>query len=156
MRTKEIPMKSIRNFAYAGLLAFTALNFAPSLASAQEEAHGTFTLTHDVRWQNAAVPAGEYRFSFNSEEFPRMLMLSKMSGDRTGFMLMVRDSEETKPSDASRLVLETSSAGSYVSAMELAEYGVTLHFSVPAPLTEKRIATTTTKAATTTIMASAR
>jgi hypothetical protein len=144
-------MKSIRNFAYASLLAFTALNFAPSLTSAQEEAHGSFILTHDVLWQNAAVPAGEYRFSFNSEEFPRMLMLSKLSGARTGFMLMVRDSEDAKPSDLSRLILEKTADGSYVSAMQLPECGVTLHFSVPTPVTERRMA----KAAKTTIMASA-
>jgi len=33
-------MTSIRNFAYATLLALTALNFAPRLASAQEPARG--------------------------------------------------------------------------------------------------------------------
>ena len=32
-------MSSIRKFVYAGLLAVTALSFAPNLASAQE-AHG--------------------------------------------------------------------------------------------------------------------
>jgi hypothetical protein len=145
-------MKTIRNFAYATLLVLTALNFAPSLASAQEEAHGTFKLTHDVLWQNAVVPAGEYKFSFNSEDFPKLLMLSKLTGARTGYMLTVHDSEEAKPSDTSRLVVETTAEGSYVSAMQLPEFGVTLHFSVPAPVTERRIA----KAAKTTIMASAR
>ena len=145
-------MKSIRNFAYASVLALTALNFAPSLASGQEAAHGTFTLTHDVRWQNAVVPAGDYQFSFNSEEFPRMLMLSKLSGSRSGFMLLVRDFEDAKPSDVSRLVMETTADGSYVSAMQLPESGITLHFGVPAPTPEKRIA----KVATTTTMASAR
>jgi hypothetical protein len=145
-------MKSIRNFAYASVLALTALNFAPSLASGQEAAHGTFTLSHDVRWQNAKVPAGEYQFSFNSEEFPRMLMLSKISGSRVGFMLLVRDFEDAKPSDTSRLLVETSADGSYVSAMQLPESGITLHFGVPAVAPEKRIA----KAATTATMASAR
>jgi hypothetical protein len=145
-------MKSIRNFAYASVLALTALNFAPSLASGQEAAHGTFTLTHDVRWQNAVVPAGDYQFSFNSEEFPRILMLSKLSGSRSGFMLLVRDFEDAKPSDVSRLVMETTADGSYVSAMQLPESGITLHFGVPTGAPEKRIA----KIATTTTMASAR
>lgn len=145
-------MKSIRKFAYATLLALTALNFTPSLASAQEEAHGTFTLAHDVRWQNAVVPAGDYRFSFNSEEFPRILMLSKLSGSRSGFMLLVRDFEDAKPSDVSRLVMETTADGSYVSAMQLPESGITLHFDIPAVAAEKRIA----RIATTTTMASAR
>ena len=55
-------MKSIRKFAYAAVLTLSALNFAPSLASAQDEG-GKFTLPHEVLWQNAVVPAGEYRFS---------------------------------------------------------------------------------------------
>ena len=54
-------MKSIRKFVYAAVLILSALNFSPSLASAQDAA-GTFTLTHEVRWQNAMVPAGKYRF----------------------------------------------------------------------------------------------
>ena len=66
-------MTSIRKFAYAALLAFTALNFAPSLASAQEPARGKFTLTHDVHWGNASVPAGDYRFSFDPDGASRML-----------------------------------------------------------------------------------
>jgi len=37
-------MKSIRNFAYATVLTLSTLNFAPSLASAQDAA-GSFTLT---------------------------------------------------------------------------------------------------------------
>ena len=64
---------------------------------------------------------------------------------------MVRDSEEAKPTDVSRLLVQTSTEGSYVSAMQLPEFGVTLQFSTPTA-TERRMA----KAVTTTIMASAR
>jgi hypothetical protein len=151
MRKKEIPMKSIRNYAYASLLALTALNVVPSPASAQEAAHGKFTLTHDVRWQNAVVPAGDYQFSYNEEAAPRLLMLNKLNGSRTGFMLLVRDSEDAKPTDLSRLILQTTADGTYVSAMQLPEFGVTLHFRVPSATAERRIA----KAVPTT-MASAR
>ena len=59
-------MTSIRKFAYATLLAFTTLNFAPSLASAQE-ARGKFTLTHDVYFGSIKVSAGEYEFSFDPD-----------------------------------------------------------------------------------------
>jgi hypothetical protein len=48
-------MKSIRRFVYAAALMLSALNFTPTLASAQD-ATGTFTLTHEVRWQNAIGP----------------------------------------------------------------------------------------------------
>jgi hypothetical protein len=138
-------MTSIRKFAYAALLAFTTLNLAPSLASAQETARGKFTLSHEVHWGNAKVPAGDYEFSYDPEGNARLLSLSKRNGDRTGYLLIVASTEEAKASDLSRLILETKSGGSYVSALQLPEFGMTLHFSVPSHATERQIA----KAATT-------
>jgi hypothetical protein len=125
-------MTTIRKFAYAALLAVTSLSFASSPASAQENARGNFTLTHDVRWQNAFVPAGEYRFSLDADGPASMLVLTKLSGARTGFMFMVHDSDEIKASsNLNRIVLENTADGSYVSAMQLPEFGVTLNFAAP-------------------------
>ena len=135
-------MTSLRRLVYAGLLVLTTLNFAPSMASAQEPAHGRFTLTHDVHWGSAKVPAGDYRFSFESNGISGVLMLSKLNGTRESYMLMVHDMEETKPSDLSQLVLNTTRDGSYVSFMQLPEFGMTLHFSVPSQASEKVIART--------------
>jgi hypothetical protein len=147
-----VSIATIRKFAYAALLAVTSLNFAPSLASAQENARGTFTLTHDVRWQKALVPAGEYRFSLDSDGPSSMLVLTKLSGARTGFLFMVHDTDEIKASsNLNRLVLESTAEGSYVSAMQLPEFGVTLNFAAPPKATEKQMA----KVGTTTL-ASAR
>jgi hypothetical protein len=137
---------SIRKFAYATLLAFTTLNFAPPLSSAQEPARGKFTLPHDVRWENAVVPAGDYQFDYQAAG-SGILRLSKLSGDRAGFMLLVRDTDETvtetRTHGASQLVLETDAGTSYVSAMELPAFGMTLHFAAPSHTgraTEKQIA----------------
>ena len=133
-------MKTIRKFAYAALLAATSLSFSSSPASAQENARGRFTLTHDVRWQNAMVPAGEYRFSLDSDGPASMLVLTKLSGARTGFMFMVHDSDEIKASsNLNRLVLESTAEGSYVSAMQLPEFGVKLNFAAP-KVPERQIA----------------
>jgi hypothetical protein len=137
-------MKNIRNCVYAAVLAASALSFTPSPASAQESAHGKFTLTHEVRWENAKLSAGDYTFSFDPDNGTRMLSLSKLSGARTGYMVLVPETEDSKPTDQSRLVLEATTDGSYVSAMQLPEFGMTLHFTVP-PHTEREIA----KAATT-------
>ena len=137
-------MTSIRKFASITLLALTSLNFAPTLASAEEPAHGKFTLSHDVHWQNVVVPAGDYRFSYGFDGFPRMLVLSKLSGARTGYMLLVPATEEAKPTDLSRLVLRTTPDGTYVTAMQLPESGMTLDFNVPLPTAEKQVATTGT------------
>jgi hypothetical protein len=123
-------MTSVRKFIYAGLLAISGLSFSPSPASAQEIARGRFTLAHNVHWQNAMVPAGEYRFSVEADGPSSVLMLSKLDGRRTGFLLVVHDTDEGA-AGPSRLVLQSTPGGSYVSAMQLPDFGVTLHFTVP-------------------------
>jgi hypothetical protein len=140
-------MTSIRNFAYATLLAFTALNFAPSPVSAQEPARGKFTLTHDVHFGSTKVSAGEYKFSFDPDATSRMLTLRKLSGTRAGYLLMVPSTEDAKSSDLNRLILESTPNGSYVSALQLPEFGMTLHFNVPSHVTERQIAKAATTAA---------
>jgi hypothetical protein len=124
-------MTTIRKFVYAALLGATAMSFAPSPVSAQEPAHGKFTLKHNVSWGNASVPAGDYEFSYDPYQSTPLLVLSKLSGTRAGFMLLVTNSEQSKPSDSNQLLLETVADGIYVSTMQLAECGMTLRFNVP-------------------------
>ena len=124
-------MKRIRTYIYAALLGITALNFAPSLAAAEAPAHGKFTLGHDVHWGSALVSAGEYEFSFDPNQTSRVLTLSKLDGNHARLMLLIVNSDDSKPSDSNQLVLETKADGSYVSAMQLADCGMTLHFIVP-------------------------
>lgn len=123
-------MTSIRRFAFASLLAVSTLTFLPSLAAAQSP-RGQFTLPHEVRWQNVVVPAGDYRFSMTPGGPIGVLSLTKVSGTPAGFLFMVRDTDEIKPVGASQLVLERTPDGSYVSAMQLPQFGVALHFAVP-------------------------
>lgn len=135
---QEILVTFIRKYVYAGLLALNALNFAPALVSAQE-VRGRFTLSHEVRWQNAVVPVGDYRFSYESNGIG-VLRLDKVSGGRAGFLFIVPDKLQAKPTDLSRLVLETTPAGSYVSALQLPDFGMTLLFNVPSAKAEKQMA----------------
>jgi hypothetical protein len=128
-------MKSIRKFAHAAVLTLSALNLAPNLASAQDAA-GAFTLTHEVHWQKAVVPAGEYRFTLGSEGPAEMLTLRKVSGNAAGFMLLVTDVEASKPSGPSQLLVVSKPSGRFVSTMLLPEFGMTLHFAVPAETPE--------------------
>lgn len=141
-------MKSIRRFIYAAVLTVSALNIAPSLASAQDAA-GNFTLTHEVRWQNAIVPAGKYRFTVGVSGPSELLTLRKVNGNGAGFMLLVTDSEVSQPSDLSQLVVVSRSGGSFVSTMQLPEFGMTLHFAVPNETREvaQSVATSTGSAA---------
>ena len=132
-------MTTIRKFAYAALLAFTTLNFAPSRVSAQEPAQGKFTLGHDVHWGKALVPAGDYGFSFDPAASPRILTLSKLNGPRAGFLIMVPITEDSNSSDMSLLLLRTTSDGSYVSMMQLPTFGMTLEFDVPSHIMARQI-----------------
>ena len=138
-------MTSIRKFAFAALLAATTFNFAPSLAKAEEPVRGKFTLTHDVRWGNAKVPAGDYVFSFHTDGVSPLLTLSKISGAPAGYMVLVPYTEDVSTPNASLLVLDSSPDGRYVSAMNLPEFGMTLRFNAPPHNPERQIA----KAATT-------
>ena len=135
---------TVRKYFYAALLALGTLNFLPARASAQQPVHGHFTLPHEVRWQSAIVPAGDYRFSIESDGFD-VLYLDKISGTPAGFMFLVHDKQVAKPPDLNRLLLQTTPTGSYVSALQLPEFGLTLSFRVPSAA-EKQIAKATAMA----------
>jgi|SRR5271156_496173 len=126
-------MKSIRKFAYAAVLILSALSFAPSLASAQDEG-GTFTLPHEVHWQNAIVPAGDYKFTLQPRGPSEMLNLRKISGAPASFMLVVNDIAAAAAQDSApaSLVINSTLGASYVSSMTLPQFEVTLHFTAPA------------------------
>src|SRR3954466_3541527 len=123
-------MTTIRKFLYAALLAATAMSFASASALAQE-AHGKFKLTHNVNWGSAAVPAGDYEFSYDPNQTSPVLIITKVNGARSGFMVLVPSAEVSNASASNQIVLETNGDGSYVSSMELASCGMTLRFSVP-------------------------
>src|ERR1700722_5955151 len=137
-------MKAIRKFGYASLLALSSLAFMSPLVSAQD-ARGGFTLMHNVRWQNVAVPAGEYKFSVELRGPSEMLTLRKVSGEGAGFMILVNDvGRAAFPAAAAlengKLTLVSQSGKRYVSAMELPAIGKTLHFAVPAETRELAMA----------------
>jgi len=124
-------MRSIHRFIYAAVLTLNALTFAARPASGQE-LHGGFTLSHEVHWQNYVVPAGDYRFTIEPKGANALLLLRKVSGSSTGFLILANSAESGKPTDLDRLVLVARPSGSYVSSMELPEFGETLRFVVPA------------------------
>ena len=141
-------MTSIRKYVYAVLLTVATLNVVSNLAFAQSPAHGKFTLTHEVHFGTAKVPPGEYAFSYDPSGVTPVLTLSKMSGPRAGFMVLVPFVADSKPSETSKLLLESTSKGKYVSAMQLPRSGITLHFEWPSRVAEKQVArTVTTEAA---------
>ena len=126
-------MKSIRNFVYAAVLTFSALNFAPSLASAQEEG-GSFTLAHEVHLAKCGgaggrVPIlpsthGTFRNAHPNQNLPANQRRSCCYAKDTDARIQFRASTARNPG--------RSSERAFVSAMDLPQFEVTLHFAVPA------------------------
>jgi hypothetical protein len=131
-------MTILRKFAITAVLSLGALSLTPSLASAQSP-NGSFTLTHEVHWQNAVVPAGTYRFSLESRGPSELLLVRSVSG-QGGFMFLVSDVASPKASSVDQLVLVSRAGKSFVRTLELPRYETVLQFTVPADNTDKEMA----------------
>jgi len=112
----------------------------PTLAAA-EDAHGSFTLTHEVHWQKCVLGPGEYTFSLTSGGASELLMVRGVNGTGTSAMMTVNDVEPPKPDEVSSMLTLVSRNGqSFVSTMALPEYDMTLHFAVPRENVSREIA----------------
>jgi hypothetical protein len=133
-------MRSICKFAYAAVLGMSMFSLQPTLAAA-EDAHGSFTLTHEVHWQECVLSPGDYSFSIKSEGPSELLMLRGINGTGTNAMMLVNDVESPKPDEVSAMLTLVSRNGqSFVSTMALPEYDMTLHFTVPRESESREIA----------------
>ena len=133
-------MRLICKFAYAAVLGMSMFSLQPTLAAA-EDAHGTFTLTHEVHWQKCVLSPGDYTFSIKSEGPSELLMLRGINGTGTNAMMLVNDVESPKPDEVSAMLTLVSRNGqSFVSTMALPEYDMTLHFTVPRESESREIA----------------
>jgi hypothetical protein len=61
-----------------------------------------------------------------------MLTLIKTTGKPASFMLFANETETLTSFEPSRLVIRSKFGKSYVSAMDLPQFEVTLHFAAPA------------------------
>lgn len=122
-------MSSIRKFLSAASLGLTLCAVQPTLAAA-EEAHGSFTLAHDVHWQKVVLRPGKYTFDVRSFGPSDILTVRRVDGSKEAVM-MVEMVDAPKANEASRLVLVSRSGQSFVSAMNLPAHDIALHFAVP-------------------------
>ena len=133
-------MRSIRKFAYAAVLGMSMFTLLPTLAAA-EEAHGSFTLSHEVHWQKCVLSPGEYMFSIKTDGPSELLTLRGINGTGTNAMMLVNDVESSKPDEVSSMLTLVSRNGeSFVSTMALPEYHMTLHFTTPRESESREIA----------------
>jgi hypothetical protein len=129
-------MRSIRKFAYAAVLTASMFTIQPTLASA-EDAHGVFTLTHEVHWQNRVLRPGDYAFTLSNSGRPTFLTLRGLNGTGTDAVVLVMDYEPSSPDDSTRLVLVSRDGESFVSSMDLPDFDMSLRFDVPPDKTPK-------------------
>jgi hypothetical protein len=123
-------MRPIRKFAYAAVLSLTMFSLQPTLVAA-EDARGVFTLSQEVHWQRCVLRPGDYAFSVETNGPAALLMLRGLHGTGTNAMLLVTDVESTNSNESGKLVLVSRKGQSFVSAMQLPEYEMTLNFAVP-------------------------
>ena len=122
-------MKSLRNriltVVAVGLLS---IGFGASASQAQAIYKGSFTLNHDVRWQNATMPAGDYTFTVQSSTRSKPVLVTGPNG--TVFQMPLVTAE-TKIADQSKLILEWRGDNLCVREMELGEIGLNIRYTVP-------------------------
>lgn len=119
-------MKSLRVLVIAAF-AFAAVCASAVPASAQGVYKGSFTLTHEVRWQNAKLPAGDYTFEIKSMSLPAAV---KVRGPN-GSVFVTSVAVDQKPSDRSMLIVENRGSNSAIRELRLAGLGKSLHYATP-------------------------
>ena len=94
-------------------------------ASAQNGVAGRFTLSHEIRWQNATLPAGDYTFKAESRHSPMIVT------GPNGSMFELASVVDNKADGANVLKLERRGGSFYVSELDLPELGMQFRYKVP-------------------------
>jgi hypothetical protein len=113
-------MKSIRKVSLLKVLVlFVGALGASALPASAQNTTGTFTLAHKVRWGTAVLPAGDYRFSVDTQAWPARVMVRELGGTT---------SADQKLAGGSTLVIERKAGESVVRSLKLAPVGLALEF----------------------------
>jgi hypothetical protein len=129
-------MRSFRKYVYAATLGLSMFAVQPTLAAAQD-AHGSFTLAHEVHWQKVVLRPGSYIFTVKSFGPSDFLMLRRTDGTGAQAMLMAEGVETPRGNQVSRIVLVSRGGQSYVSTLQLPDHDIALRFVVPAEMALK-------------------
>jgi hypothetical protein len=121
-------MTSLRNrMLVITALALAAVCASATPATAQGVYKGSFTLPHEVRWQNVKLPAGDYTFEIKSLSAPSLITLNGPNGYQFIPALVANE----KDSEQSMLVIETRGGISAVTELRLSAIGRTLRYAMP-------------------------
>ena len=124
-------MKSIRRCSLFKVLvlAIAAMGASAIPAHAQRTT-GTFSLAHKVRWADAVLPAGNYEFSLDSQNWPVRVTVRQIGGS-TVAMLLAQEISDEKLGGSSTLILREEGGQSVVSVLRLQSIGMALQFAAP-------------------------
>lgn len=122
-------MNSVKKLALA-LLVVLAATFT---ANAQD-ARAKFTLTHEVRWENSTLPAGNYMISVFTGTVPRAIVSSE-DGKRTSIIAVATIADYSSSCKSSSVTLVRDGAAWDVSSVCFNESGLALYFGVAASKT---------------------
>jgi len=130
-------MKSIRNrMLVIAAFALAAVCVSVIPVSAQSAVKGSFTLPHEVQWQGATLPAGDYTFDMKSLGTPARIIIHGPNGFRFITALVA----DEKSSERSMLLVQQRGGKSVVSDLYLAEVGRCLRYAVPKSREDAEIA----------------
>jgi hypothetical protein len=120
-------MTSLRNRMLV-IASFALAIFASATpAAAQQAFKGSFTLTHEVRWQNFTLPAGDYTFEMKSTSGPSLVTLKGPNG--SSFIPALVANEMVI--EQNMLVIETHGSISAVTELRLSSIGRSLRYAAP-------------------------
>ncbi len=132
-------MKSLRNrMLFIAAFALAAVCASATPVSAQNAFQGSFTLPHEVQWQNATLPAGVYTFEMKSLNTPARILIHGPNG----YQFITALVADEKTSERSMLLVQRQSGRSVVSELYLAEIGRCLRYAVPKAREDAELAKT--------------
>jgi len=120
--------------ATLGLIAVCA---SANPASAQDAFKGSFTLTSDVRWGQASLPAGDYTFTLQSSAMPARIVVKGANGSQ----FVITSSMDVKSIDApSNLTVVRRNGESRINRLYLADLHLVLNYQERSKSKDKELA----------------
>jgi len=120
--------------AALGLIAATV---SAMPASAQDAFKGSFTLTSDVRWGQASLPAGDYTFTLQSSAMPARIVVKGANGSQ----FVITSSMDVKSIDApSNLTVVRRNGESRINRLYLADLHLVLNYQEGSKSKDKELA----------------
>jgi hypothetical protein len=130
-------MRSLMNRVLVlAAFAFAVVCANATPASAQVACQGRFTLSHEVRWQNATLPPGDYTFEMQSVATPSLITVKGPNGSQ--FITAIVADE--KDIEQSMLIVENRGGRSTVSELRLSAIGRSFRYAVPKAPKEAEVA----------------